>query len=44
MEAVNRPGGGVAFRFWLPIEGEPPVVESEERDFAEGERPGAPRP
>jgi two-component system sensor histidine kinase KdpD len=29
ISAANRPGGGTAFRFWLPLEGEPPVVESE---------------
>jgi two-component system sensor histidine kinase KdpD len=29
IEAANRPGGGVAFRFWLPIEGDPPEVEPE---------------
>jgi two-component system sensor histidine kinase KdpD len=29
ISAANRPGGGAAFRFWLPLEGEPPVVESE---------------
>jgi len=29
IEAVNRPGGGLAFRLWLPFEGEPPPTESE---------------
>jgi two-component system sensor histidine kinase KdpD len=27
--AMNRPSGGAAFRFWLPLEGDPPVVEAE---------------
>ncbi len=27
--ALNRAGGGAAFRFWLPLEGEPPTVEAE---------------
>ena len=44
MEAVNREGGGAAFRFWLPIEGEPPVLESEERDRTEDEPSQATRP
>jgi len=38
IEAANRPGGGAAFRFWLPIEGEPPVIEPEETEGRE-ERP-----
>jgi len=29
IEASNRPGGGAVVRFWLPLEGEPPVVEPE---------------
>jgi two-component system sensor histidine kinase KdpD len=29
MSASNRAGGGAAFRFTLPIEGEPPRVEAE---------------
>lgn len=29
IEAMNRPGGGAAFRFWLPLEGEPPRLEPE---------------
>ena len=30
--AANRPGGGAAFTVWLPLEGEPPVVEREPVD------------
>jgi two-component system, OmpR family, sensor histidine kinase KdpD len=29
IEAANRPEGGAVVRFWLPIAGEPPVVEPE---------------
>ena len=39
IEAVNRPGGGVAFRFWLPVEGEPPTIEPEEAATAGGQGP-----
>jgi two-component system sensor histidine kinase KdpD len=30
IEAANRPGGGSVFRFWLPVEGQPPQLEPEE--------------
>jgi two-component system sensor histidine kinase KdpD len=37
IEAANVPGGGAAFRFWLPVEGEPPALEPED-DAAPRER------
>ncbi len=40
IEAANRAGGGVAFRVWLPFEGEPPRVEAEGESAEVGD-PGA---
>lgn len=38
--AANREGGGAAFRFTLPIGGEPPAIAAEPRTTGDGAGPG----
>jgi two-component system sensor histidine kinase KdpD len=36
LSAANREGGGAAFRLWLPLEGEPPLLDVEPESIKDG--------